>query len=53
MVLGFDRETYSTSEAQGWVIVTVTVTEGLPQDGFELQLQASAGSAQGGCNTVH
>ena len=53
MVLGFDRETYSASETQGWVILTVTVTSGVPQDGLELQLQASAGSAQGGSNTVH
>ena len=48
MVIGFDRQTYSASEAQGWVIVSVTVTEGVPQDGLELQLQSSAGSAQGG-----
>ena len=47
MVIGFGSVSYSASEEEGSVVVTVEVTQGIPPDGFEIQLQATAGTAEG------
>ena len=45
-MLGFERQTYLASESQGWVLVRVSVTVGVPMDGLEMQLQTFPLSAQ-------
>ena len=52
VVLGFDRQTYLTSETQGWVLLRVSVTVGVPMDGIEMQLQTFPLSAQRGCDST-